>query len=827
MATLGAGASGTAGAVGAGTDTASGSLSAPVTADEFAFGTVVNAVEDLGADPTGEEPVDPVIQQALWGSDGGLKVVFPAGEYRWTDHTYVGIDADFGFVAESGADVRIVGDAGLDDWIVHANVRRFLFRGIDVDITGDGTMLGLHPKTELGFRVEDVEWHGRAPEGAATGALSVYATDPDVTSLVRGAEFRRGNWAVEGYGFCWVDDDNKGTVRFVDCAVEECSDNAIYASASEGPVQVIDSEFWNNNVSSVRLHGDGCLVRNCTVGVDLDRYTGSREGEGYYFNTRAFRVESKGDGVNNPGYLVIEDTDVLMDDVVESRGGIVFNSISGGAKVRNCRIESNTDGVPPVFAQAPGETGGHDLVDGPYDVQIRDCEITGTTTAPAVRIEGRPDSVVENTCIDTEGPAFEGEFTTRDVATEGCASPLPNRLAVTSTDGATDYRIRTSGSVTDGRRANAGDDAESGLVTGTVWESGTDDYRFAGTVESVTVPDGDREDLSVTVDGRPLYDQTLAVTGNADGVEYEIEVSGGITTGDRAEWSDMADGDTARGTVWTDGVDSYRFAGEVETVTVTDGRPGDVSVTVDGEPYPHRTLRVESLGDRAEYRAEVSGTAEPGDRANAGDTVSDGTIAGVVNGGTDTFRFAGGLESVTVTDGDAASVRVAVDGQSRPFRRLRLAADTGLEYRVEVSGAIEPGAEANPGDATDGSVATGALDGWYDTYRFSGAVEDVDVAGGTLADLDVFVDGNDRFDRRLVVESVGDQDWVRYLATVSGEVRPAEYVDDADQTDDNGYVQGSVINGGRDVYEFFGDLEWVSVRSGDRADLAVSVEDDR
>ncbi len=326
--------------------------------------------------------------------------------------------------------------------------------------------------------------------------------------------------------------------------------------------------------------------------------------------------------------------------------------------------------------------------------------------------------------------------------------------------------------------------------------------------------------------GDPTLDRTITVESTDGRTDYRIEVSGGIALDGRGEGSDGVSGDVATGAVWEGYSDRYRFAGSVERVEVLDGDRSDLRVTVDGEPYLDRTLRVESAGREAQvdYRAEVTGAATPGDRANPGDTADGTTITGTVSGWTDTFRFAGDLTSFTVTDGPASDVRVFVDGEERPFRRLSIASETSLEYRLGVSGRIEPGPAADAGDTTDGGVARGALGGWRDSYRFSGSLADIDVSGGSLADLEVAVDGASAFDRRLTFESVGDREWVSYLAEVTGEVRPAERVDEGDDSDDAGTVEGGVGDGGRDVYEFFGEVNLVSVLRGDRSDLAVLVD---
>jgi hypothetical protein len=316
--------------------------------------------------------------------------------------------------------------------------------------------------------------------------------------------------------------------------------------------------------------------------------------------------------------------------------------------------------------------------------------------------------------------------------------------------------------------------------------------------------------------------QQLVVKSNDGTTDYEITVTGAISGTQTTENGDVIEGRTATGSVEEAYSDGYDIEGEVESVTVTDGPRENLTVEVGGEPLLDRTLSV-SADTRVSYEVTVSERAVPGDKANAGETVTDGVVSGAVDGGTDSFRFRGSVLDVTVTDGAASDLRVEVGGQEIAVRELRISG-TGTDYSVQTTGVLERGQVAVDDSrygVTNG-LAEGTATAEDDIFRFSGSVSDIDSPSGTLDDLDVRVDGADLFDKTLTVESVGTQTWVSYEGEVTGEIQKAATADGSDTAEDTGWFSGGVGSGGVDEFRFFGSLDWVSF-DGDSNDIELTV----
>jgi hypothetical protein len=151
----------------------------------------------------------------------------------------------------------------------------------------------------------------------------------------------------------------------------------------------------------------------------------------------------------------------------------------------------------------------------------------------------------------------------------------------------------------------------------------------------------------------------------------------------------------------------------------------------------------------------------------------------------------------------------------------------GVEFEATVGGEVEYGDEADRSDDISGDTVYGYVaNGGIDTYRFTGDLTDFSVTGGSTGDVAVSVDGDPVSvapSRTLEVRSVGDRDWVEFEATVGGEL---EYGDEADASDElsGDTVNGYVANGGRDTFQFTGDLTDFSVVSGDTSDVDVLID---
>ena len=357
-------------------------------ADEF--GTVVDAVE-AGADPTGEEPVNDIIE-GYAGDDTLLS--FPDGSYLLEPITLSGYN-EFGiagqgrsrptFLAESGTCVE-----GGSSYLHLENVANLLLDGVTFDFTGDSTG-GIIRITATGDVIAaNIRAPGACPEQVALFRLDV--VDEAATAVVDGLQIaneRTDSWLTGVF----VGKQHAGDLIFRNCSVDGFTDNGLYASApgladgAGGIVHVEGGTYRNNNVANVRLGSAGSVARGVTSISDAPPPS---DGD-VTANARGFRLRS-GHG------QLIDDCEVrITDDSRFTHGGIVFHETNGGATVQNTRIriDRNETAAIRLFAQT---------TDNPETPTFEAIDIGGSAAeGQAVLVEGRDETVFRNCTIGGSG----------------------------------------------------------------------------------------------------------------------------------------------------------------------------------------------------------------------------------------------------------------------------------------------------------------------------------------------------------------------------------------------------------------------------------------
>lgn len=119
-----------AAAVATGAAATSNPVAAVLQRNDISFDRRVNAVEDLGADPTGTVPIDGALGGAV---DDGVLVEFPAGTYRVNIPIEMGVRTGFVGVGESASDVQFepAGAAG-NRWLEFADTTDSIVGGFTV-----------------------------------------------------------------------------------------------------------------------------------------------------------------------------------------------------------------------------------------------------------------------------------------------------------------------------------------------------------------------------------------------------------------------------------------------------------------------------------------------------------------------------------------------------------------------------------------------------------------------------------------------------------------------------------------------------------------------
>ncbi|WP_121744863.1 hypothetical protein [Natronorubrum halophilum] len=397
------------------------------------YGTVVNLVDDFGADPTGEEPIDDVLDEAV---QNDTKVIFPEGEYYLEEGGFhrngAGTAASFdpdGTPEEYVFDVALVGQGdvtlrpaeGVETFVLALwgdGVRVENFR---IDQTAAETNVGMSYLVQNDLVVRDIVYEGLA-DTWGTVKIGPGIVEPDGTGLIENFHVPDGSMGYGRETGAWVFPDHAGDLLFKRCSFKGLADNAIYASGpggnGNGSVGVENCYFENNNVSSIRLGTPGSYAKNCTV--VLDGYIPEYDTWGAV-TARAVWLWSEFGGE-------LRNIDVRCNH--ESSYGVLdYAGHDGAVAMRNCRFEMNADGNQAV-----------DLTNGTADIAMKNTSITGDASG-GTALELTDSAVaIQNLCLAQSGADRDG------VTLENATGTIRNaRIDVTGeqvvTDGDSDVAV--------------------------------------------------------------------------------------------------------------------------------------------------------------------------------------------------------------------------------------------------------------------------------------------------------------------------------------------------------------------------------------------------
>jgi hypothetical protein len=734
------------------------------------FDRVLNAVEDLGMDPTGNEPIDDRLQRAV--ADDTL-IEFPPGTYTYDSKT-TGSPRNFGLRSTTGNmdDVTIQPVPEGGRFIEFRNgASHVLLEGITFDDLSEaknntGVTIVLVIDDEL--QLHDLQWVGHQ---AWQNSLSARVADPDGVGVIQNVHLDQKT-ALQDYpnsiirASVWG--DHEGTLYWRDCVIANAGSNGLYAGRNPGNVRLENCLFRNNQVSSFRIGGGGSYAKNCKVVVDLQDATYYDASD--YQNASGVGIEV---GYEDDGGTLVENCEFIYKNTT---GGKLFEvwGNHGSATIRDCFFYNEVDGRKTFRAEKPGTGSTGVSASGSQRITIENCVFIddGDDDDAVVDIEGRDDSTVRNCCISGTGSRPGIEF--KDAG--GCS------VSDTNVNIGGDAIVRNDASVT-----------TSGLTFD----------------ESCPVPS------STPSDSEPSLDRTLELAGDGTSLDsYSVTVDGEVAAVSIND-NDEVDGTTARGKVYG-GTDRYAFSGSITDLTVDDG----VTVYVDGEVVdtdsgddtdtgPDRTLRVEGDGSTvASYAVEVDGQLEAVS-VNDNDTVGDTTASGKVYDASDEYTFSGSIVELSADD----TATVYVDGEeftAGPDRTLRVEGDgsTVAPYAVEVDGELEA-MSVNDNDTVGDTTASGKVYDASDEYAFSGSIVELSAADAAT----VYVDGEEFTvdpDRSLRLEGDGST-VASYAVEVDGELE-AVSVNDNDTVGDT-RASGKVYDGS-DEYAFSGSIVGLTAEEG-------------
>lgn len=783
-----------------------GHVTAETTRRGIEFDRVVDAVDDLGLDPSGNELCDDAVRSAL---DGGNTLVrFTEGTYLFREQNVVS-GGNVGVVGEGDVVFKIqpgVKPGSGGNLFVFAGVNQALWENVDIDISASDTTAGLNFRTDDGFVVDGLEYLGRGTHSSGDVPFGITAQvhNSASTGIIRNYVAKKGSGiglykSGGGRGGVYIGGGHYGTIEIDNCDLREFGNNGLYTSRTYGNVQVSDSYFENNNAANVRISGDGSYVENSTIVIDMDRYTGPRESLESSFNPRGVVIEQSKYN-DKPGPAEVRNCDIeMLACPARTQGGICVQGQGRNLIVRNTAIRVDADGVPGVWRQQPSSLVGRPAPDPPYWVRMYDSVVHGNASSgQALRLDGAHGSIVQNCCIEQPGSNRDGVVFTdsNDCTVEDSAIDVGGTAIVQDSSTVSTSNVSRDAACDPDSVGNVDDPND-----------GSDD-------------DGSEDDSlphRLVLDGREVDEQ----------VDYTFEVSEEVAAGSNANDNDVIDGTRVKGQL-NGYFDDYDFAGELESLELSQ----PISVTVDGEEVVETFdggsdggHELTIVGDQgyAPYEFTVSGDLEHSDHADGAtiddnDTIEGSTATGQVNGGIDCYRFSGDVLKFTLEE--PATVRL--DGQEVDpdslgedgSTVLTIVGDRGkAHYEFAVSGDLEHSeaddATIDDHDVVEGSTASGRVWGWKDSYRFTGEIETFELD----APATVYLDGQEvdpvtlgtSLPHSLVLEGGDPGDPTTYRFAVTGDLAKGPFANDDDVVDGTA-VEGILI-GGKDDFQFSGEVQ--------------------
>jgi hypothetical protein len=376
-------------------DTRARTPTTTVTPTPDQFSKVVDVVGDLGCDAGGEESCEDTLEAV----DGDSVLYrFPSGTYRFDSRLIVEGADRIGFVGNG--DVTLRPPPGFNEELFLARVGTVHLANVTVDIRASNTTAGFTFVGDRGLTVENVRFLGRGQHDRSpvVNALALAVRQRSGLGVVRNLVAKQGSAighyrAGNGRTGIWAGGRHKGTLRVENCRFDEFGNNAIYASRCPGRVQVVDSVFRNNNVSAVRISGEGSYARNLDIEVDLSKYDGPRTRMDDQFNTRCVIIEQN--NFDKPAGAVVEDCSIRVLESPVVQDVVDVGHYGRSLTLRNTEIRIDVD-APAVWRKWP-------RTPGPTEVVMENVSIGGSAAGrSAIRLEGATGSVLRDVYVDQD-----------------------------------------------------------------------------------------------------------------------------------------------------------------------------------------------------------------------------------------------------------------------------------------------------------------------------------------------------------------------------------------------------------------------------------------
>jgi hypothetical protein len=395
------------------------------------FDKRVNAVTDLGLDPTGGKPIEPVLNSKI---ESGMLVVMPPGNYTATGEIRPGVDGKFGIVGKGYAKANQPPKPGKNSVVINVEtsdpIRLFnigplpegLFGNVVIDQRAARSHGAVAVRSSGNVRVRDIRIVGAqtqvtgaddnpaffTPMAEGGDSLVVFERCIARGGGIPGSKNIGGSPGVGVFGR----QGPRGTIVLKDCVIENMADNGIYGARTAARLHVLGGLYRNNDVSQARVNGDA-RVDGVDVVIDEKHYSGLKSksygqerGPGWPA-TNGVKIETKSSISEGTGTPVVN-CNIAGQTVSDtsSVGSLVHIWDSAGAvMLDNTRITNNIAGTTSVFAEEPG-SGTYAAAPKPWRFMMKNSVVQGKGAGeggPAVNIHGRPRSLVTNTCFSYPG----------------------------------------------------------------------------------------------------------------------------------------------------------------------------------------------------------------------------------------------------------------------------------------------------------------------------------------------------------------------------------------------------------------------------------------
>lgn len=365
---------------------------------EDRFESVVDVVE-AGADPTGEDPINQLLEDEL---DDDTVFFFPEGTYHVSGLMVIQSYSNVGIVGPEATLVPTEGQRGY--WLIVDDLADLLIEGVTLsnaaEATGVRTRIMVSGGTNL---VRNVSVTGFHDVSERTHAFTLQVNGSDTSLVLDRVEMSDG--ARNGTAIYTHPADDPGTLRLQNCRIENWYVQGLYGSPHGGPLYVVGGRYVNNGEAQIRVGGGGTdtesVIRDVTVRVTdpepADRKT----------NIRGIWLK-EGEGT------LVENCDIEISNLSEygSSGALVVGPEHGRATIKNTALRVDA----PTFALAAPRPKEEDFVipslDHPprnWDVSGENIRITGTASDQvALLLVGRPECSLRNLTIKQVGENRDG-----------------------------------------------------------------------------------------------------------------------------------------------------------------------------------------------------------------------------------------------------------------------------------------------------------------------------------------------------------------------------------------------------------------------------------